>query len=188
MDARKIGAIAAAILFVACTSAFAAPEMIYLGYTDMGGGIYDHHYNLEFLDDTGYSIRPPVPRVIGGDPEVTDFEINTDVQVTASWVHIYCGDWETTLYTDGSHHRIDPEGSGVVYGTVYADFGIEAEVPYVTDGIIKYTDNPLVQPGDTGYGDAIFHVGTVQLPGPIPEPAGLSLMGLAFLAVRKRRR
>jgi len=189
MDARKIGAIAAAILFVACTSALAAPEMVHMGVTQLGPNDYMHNYELRFPDLDGCSERLPVSGN-SGNPEVTDFTVNRDVQVTSSWIHVWAGDWETTLVTDNSHSRIDPEESGVEVGTVWVEFGIEASVPYVTDSIIKYTDNPLVMPGDgAAYEAAIFHISTMQVPGPIiPEPAGLSLMGLAFLAVRKRRR
>ena len=159
MDARKIGAIAAAILFVACTSAFAAPKMIHTGVTPVGDN-YLHSYVLDFTEPGGYSIREPVVQQVSGEQEVTDFTVNTNVQITSSWITIYSPGFTTTVSTDSSHSHIDPEGSGVKFGTVYADYGIECEQPYVTDSIIKFTDNPLVMPGDTGYEDAVFHVDT----------------------------
>ena len=188
MDARKIGAIAAAILFVACTSALAAPEMVHTGVELLPSGNYLHSYELDFTELGGYSIREPIVQPISQKQEVTDFTVNTNVQITSSWITIYSPGFNTTISTDSSHSYIDPQGSGVGFGTVYADYGIECEQPYLTDSIIKYTDNPLVMPGDDGYEDAVFHVGTMLVPGPIPEPAGLGLMGLALLAVRKRRR
>lgn len=150
MDARKIGAIAAAILFVACMSAFAAPIFRYEGVIDEGGGVYRHDYVLDNFD-------PAAPS-----NNVEDMHYNGNpVKISAFWIEVGTPNgWSNEIVTDISHWRVDQSGGGVQVGAELAGFYIRASVPVVTASPFTFTydrDDDL----------SIIYEGEALLPGHI---------------------